>query len=170
MRMRVQVDWTPGIGDKVEVWRNERGASEGGFEVLECRPTGDASLYRYKVRRQRDGLVLEDVAFPDLAYPPEEKVRRALPQIVARCGPVPGDFQGGAGAYEVKSDEMYDGTPRVMVYFHLKPDVVPSVEKARIWNDFFSKLNEEFEFSIGDVGSWIQFSVKEERSMLRAAS
>ncbi len=167
MRMRVQVDWTPRVGDKVEVWRNERGTSEGGFEIVECKLIGDFD-YRCKVRRQRDGLLLEDITYPMMEYPPEEKVRRALPQIIAQCGPMPGDFQ--EGAYEVKSDEMYDGTPRVMVYFHLKPGVVPSVERARIWNDFFSKLNEEFEFSIGDVGSWIQFSVKEERSTLRAAS
>jgi hypothetical protein len=170
MRTRVQVDWTPAKGDKVEVWRNERGSSEGGFEILECKATGDAALFRYTVRRKRDGLVLEDVTYPMLTYPPEEKVRRALPQVIAQCGPTPGDFLEGAGAYEVKSVEMYDGTPRVMVNFHLKPGVVPSVEKARVWNDFFSRLNEEFEFSIGDVGSWIQFSVKEERSSLRAAS
>lgn len=163
MRMRVQVDPTPVKGDRVGVFGHE-----GRFEILECKASSDVYGYRYKVRRERDGFLLEDVTYPMMEYPPEEKVRRALPQIIAQCGPIPGDFQ--AGAYEVKSDEMYDGTPRVMVYFHLKPGVVPSVEKARDWNDFFSKLNEEFEFSIGDVGSWIQFSVKEERRTLRAAS
>lgn len=163
MRMRVQVDPTPVVGDRVGVFGHE-----GRFKILECRASGDVYGYRYKVRRERDGFLLEDVTYPMMEYPPEEKVRRALPQIIAQCGPIPGDFQ--AGAYEVKSDEMYDGTPRVMVYFHLRPGVAPSVEKARVWNDFFSKLNEEFEFSIGDVGSWIQFSVKEERSTLRAAS
>lgn len=165
MRTRVPIDWTPEVGDKVGVFGHE-----GKFEILERKATGDAYVYRFKVRRNRDGFLLDDVVYPMMEYPPEEKVRRALPPIINRCGPIPGDFQEGIGAYEVKSEDMYDGTPRVMVYFHLKRGVVPSIERARDWNDFFSKLNQEFEFSIGDVGSWIQFSVKEERSTLRAAS
>ena len=157
------VDLTPQVGDQVEVFGHK-----GRFEILE-REVGADGHFRFKLQRMQGRFVLEDIRYPEMNYPPEEKVRRALPQILAECGPRPEDFQEGAGAYDVKADEMYDGTPRVMIYFHLKPGVVPSVEKARIWNDFFSKLNDKFMFSM-DIGSWLQFSVKEDRSILRAAS
>lgn len=159
----MKVDLTPEAGYQVEVFGHK-----GRFEILK-RDVGADGQYRFRLQRLRDGFVLEDVRYPEMNYPPEERVRRALPQILAECGPRPEDFQEGEGTYEVQADEMYDGTPRVMVKFHLKPEVIPSVEKARIWNDFFAKLNDKFLFSM-DVGSWLQFSVKEYRSMLRAAS
>ena len=157
------VDLTPQVGDQVEVFGHK-----GRFRILDSK-VGAEGQYRFTLQRLRDGFILEDLRYPEMSYPPEERVRRALPQILAQCGPAPKDFQEGAGAYEVQADEMYDGTPRVMVKFHLKPEVAPSVEKARVWNDFFSKLNGQFSSSM-DVGSWLQFSVKEDRSLLRAAS
>jgi hypothetical protein len=63
---------------------------------------------------------------------------------------------------------MYDETPRIMVYFHLKPEVVPSPAKARIWSDFYAQLREKLQ-PLMDSGTWLQFAAKEDRSALRAA-
>jgi hypothetical protein len=64
---------------------------------------------------------------------------------------------------------MYDGTPRIMVNFHLKPEVVPSPAKARVWSNFYAPLREKLQ-SLVDSGTWLQFAAKEYRSVLRAAS
>jgi hypothetical protein len=64
---------------------------------------------------------------------------------------------------------MYDGTPRIMVYFHLKPEVVPSPARARIWSIFYAMLQEKLQ-PLMDSGIWLQFAAKEERSAQRVAS
>lgn len=159
------LDFTPQLGDRVEVFGHK-----GRFKILETK-IGPDGHYRYKLERWADGFVLDDVTYPMLTYPPEEKVRKILPQVLRECAPYPEDFQ--MGDCDIKTDEMYDGTPRVTVFFHLKPDVVPSVQKARTWNDFFSRLDDRFRFVDIDSerrGTWLQFTTKEERSKLRAAS
>jgi len=118
------------------------------------------------------GLTLDEIRYPMMTYPPEEKVKKVLPQILPQCGPWPEDFE--VYKYDVKSGEMYDGTPRVTVYFHLKPGVIPSVEKAHVWNNFYARLDKAFQFIDIDSGkqpaTWLKFAAKEDRSALRAAS
>jgi hypothetical protein len=161
------LDFTPQVDDQVEVFGHT-----GRFVILD-RKIGSDGNYRFKLKSLTAGYVLEDVTYGKLVYPPEERVRLALPRVLPECAPYPDDFQNGIGAYDIKTDEMYDGTPRVSVYFHLKPDVVPSVQRARIWNDFFSRLDDRFRFVDIDPerrSTWLQFTVKEGRSSLRAAS
>jgi len=103
-------------------------------------------------------------------YPTDERVRRELGRILAHCDYFPTDFL--EGRFDVEWEEMYDGTPRIMVYFHLKPDVAPSTEKARAWSDFYSLLREKIQ-PLMDSGTWLQFAAKaakEDRSALRVAS
>ena len=64
---------------------------------------------------------------------------------------------------------MYDGTPRIVAYFYLKPEVVPSQEKARVWNDFYRKLHAEID-PLMDSGIWLRFMTREERGELSVAS
>jgi hypothetical protein len=107
-----------------------------------------------------------------LNYSDAKKVRKVLPQVLPECKPWPDDFETAEGAglpnYAIRSDEMYDGTPRVLVSFFLKPNAIPTAEKARIWNEFFTKLHEQFQFV--SINSWLQFTAKEQRSVLSAAS
>ena len=161
----MRLDFTPEKDDEVEVF-----GYKGTFVVRE-RKKGENGHFLFRLESVYPGLTLEDIPYPMMTYPPEEKVRKALPQILPECGPWPDDFQ--VGKYDIKSDPMYDGTPRVMVYFHLKPDVIPSLEKARVWSNFYSKLNDAFQFVDIDSGrqpTWLQFAAKEDRSALRAAS
>lgn len=157
----VELDINPQVGERVEV----RGY-DGPFEVLDRHPGPDGQLL-LKLRGLRDGRLLESIHHLFVDYPAEERVRRGLERILAHGGSWPEDFQ--EGRFDVKSDEMYDGTPRIMVYFHLKPEVVASVSRARFWNDFYAKLHEQIQ-PLMDSGVWLQFSAKEERSALSAAS
>ena len=162
----MDLDFTPQEGEQVEVL-----GYKGRFMIQERTISKEDGHYRFKLVSPSAGLTLDGIRYPMMTYPPEEKVRKVLRQILPESGPWPEDFQ--VGEYDVKSDEMYDGTPRVMVYFHLKPDVIPSAEKARVWNSFFAELNRRFQFVDIDSGpqsTWLQFSAKEERSAQRAAS
>lgn len=161
----MDIDYTPEVDEEVEIF-----GYKGRF-VIKDRKIGSDGHYLFRLESLNTGQILDDILYPMMTYPPEEKVRKVLPQVIAQSGPLPEDFQ--AGEYDVKPDEMYDGTPRVMVYFHLKPDVIPSVEKARVWNNFFAKLSDRFRFVDIDSGrqsTWLQFATKEERSALRVAS
>lgn len=165
----VEFDLNPEIGDQVQ--RLGSLASDDLFEVVEKRAnfSGEVLL---KLRRLRDGKLFDDISAMAVIYSEEGKVRKALRQILAECRPWPEGFQTGEDArnlrYEIRSDEMHDGTPRVMVSFLLKPDVDITADNARIWNEFFIKLREQFQFV--SIDSWLQFTAKEERSVLRAAS
>lgn len=156
---------TPLVGEQVEVF-----GYRGRF-VIKDRKIGADGQYIFRLESLNAGLTLDNIRYPMMTYPPEEKVRKMLPQIIDQSGPWPDDFQ--VGIYDVKSDEMYDGTPRVMVYFRLRPEVIPSVERARVWNNFYSRLNKGFQFVDIDQkhqATWLQFSTKEDRSALRVAS
>jgi hypothetical protein len=169
------LDFTPQIDDQVEVF-----GYKGRFAVRECKIGADGHCL-FRLESSYPGMTLDDIRYPMMTYPPEEKVRKALSQILPECGQWPEDFQ--VGKYDVKSDAMYDGTPRVTVYFYLKPDAIPSPEKARAWNNFYLKLNDAFRFvdidsgacrlwdvDPGNLSTWLQFSTKEERSVQSAAS
>ncbi len=105
-----------------------------------------------------------------LDYPQEERVRRAVERVLTELNSVPDDLQLQKDGYDVKSEETFDGTPKTMVYFYLKPDAKPSLERARVWNDFFSKLEEKLEPLKDSKWDGVQFSVKEKRRALSAAS
>jgi hypothetical protein len=159
----VELDFNPQVGEQVTT------SGPGNnylFEIVDRR-TNIAGELLLKLRRIHDGKLFENVPLILLHYPAEEMVRRELRSILAHCDSFPPDFQ--TDRFDVKLDNMYDGTPRIMVYFHLNPEVVPSVSKARIWNNFYAVLHERLHPLI-DSGTWLQFSAREERSVLRAAS
>jgi hypothetical protein len=159
----VELDFNPQIGEQVEVL-----GYDGPFTVIDRQPsTTGIPGFVLRLRGIQDGRLLDNVHHLIVSYPAEARVRRELERVLAHCDSWPEDFQ--EERFDVKSDEMYDGTPRIMVYFHLKPEVIPSVSKARVWNDFYAKLQEKLQ-PIVDSGTWLQFSAKEGRSALSAAS
>ncbi len=157
----VEPEFNPKVGERVEV-----GESDDLYEIID-RHTGGAGEILLTLRRLRDGILYENVPPIMVSYPADERVRRELRNALAHCESFPEDFQ--EGRFDVKWDEMYDGTPRIMVYFHLKPEVVPSASRARIWNNFYAKLHKRLE-PLTDSGTWLQFTAKEQRSDLRVAS
>jgi hypothetical protein len=120
-----------------------------------------------KLRRLQDGKIFENVPPIVVDYPADERVRRELRNILAHCESFPEDFQ--EGRFDVERYPMYDGSPRTMVYFYLKPEVVPSVTKARVWSNFYALLREKLQ-PLMDSDTWLQFAAKEDRSVLSAAS
>jgi len=161
----VELDFNPLVGELVEVFPHE-GRFEGLFEII-GRHAG-ASGVLLDLRRLQDGRLLKDVATYLVDYPQEVRVRRALEKVLASSDSWPEDFQ--RGGFDIKSDEMHDGTPRMMVYFHLKPGTRPSLERARVWDDFYSELQKKLEPFTDSKWDWVQFTAKEERSALSAAS
>jgi hypothetical protein len=171
----MEIDYTPQVGEQVEVFGHK------GRFVIKDRKIGDNGHYLFRLESLHSGITVDNILYPMMTYPPEEKVRKVLPQVIEECGPWPDDFQGGR--YDVKFHAMYDGTPRVMVYFYLKPDVIPSPEKARVWSNFYSRLENGFKFVDIDSGAYrlwdidsgnrstrLQFAAREERSAQRVAS
>jgi hypothetical protein len=156
----VELEFNPQVGEQVE--NSWNGAQ---FEVL-GRHTSALGEVLLKLRRLQDGRVFENIPSTLFWYPTDERVRRELRDILAHCVSFPEDFQ--EGRFDVTWDPMYDETPRIMVYFHLKPEVVPSPAKARIWSDFYAQLREKLQ-PLMDSGTWLQFAAKEDRSALRAA-
>jgi hypothetical protein len=161
----VELDFNPQVGELVEVFPHE-GRFEGLFEVI-GRHAGVSGLL-LDLRRLQDGRLLKDVATYLVDYPQEERVRRALQNILSNSDSWPEDFQ--RDQFDVISDEMYDGTPRTMVYFYLKPEAIPSLERARLWNEFFSNLQKRLEPFTDSKWDRVQFATKEERGTLSAAS
>jgi hypothetical protein len=156
----VELDFNPQVGERVEV----RGF-DGLFEVLDRRANTDGQLL-LKLRGLEDGRLLDNIHHLFVDYPADERIRRELRNILAHCKFFPEDLQ--KGRFDVKWDPMYDGTPRIMVYFHLKPEVVPSVAKARVWSDFYAQLREKIQ-PLMDSDTFLQFAAKEDRGALRAA-
>jgi hypothetical protein len=157
----VELDFNPQVGEQVEILGND-----DLFEVLGRQASADGQLY-LKLRRLRDGRLLGHIHHLSVDYPIDEQIRRKLPDFLAQCKKFPEDFQ--TNRFDVNREEMFDGTPRIMIYFHLKPEITPSPEKARVWNDFYSLLRESLQSEMGS-GTWIQFTAKEDRSAQRAAS
>jgi hypothetical protein len=157
----VELDFNPQVGEQVEI----RGY-DGLFEVLDKHASPDGQLV-LKLRGLRDGRILDNIHHLFVDYPADERLRRELRNVLAHCDSLPEDFQ--EGRFDVNWDPMYDGTPRIMVYFHLKPEVAPSVAKARVWSDFYAQLRKRLQ-PLMDSDTWLQFAAKEDRSVLRAAS
>ncbi len=160
----VEPEFNPKVGERVQ--RSGSLASDELYEIVD-RHTNAAGEFLLKLRRIRDGKLFDNISSLAIDYPADERVRRELRNALAHCESFPEDFQ--EGRFDVKWDEMYDGTPRIMVYFHLKPEVVPSASRARIWNNFYAKLHKRLE-PLTDSGTWLQFTAKEQRSDLRVAS
>jgi hypothetical protein len=171
--LAVELEFNPQVGEQVI------GPPFGErYEVVERRAdlTGEPLL---TLRRLRDGIQFKDQPLIWLQYSPEDMVERALHKLLLAAGTeVPTDFQ--EKRFKVTMDAMYDGTPRVMVYFYLKADVIPSPERARVWNDFYRKLHAEIDPLMDQLPIyvrddeqtrvWLQFMTREERSPLSVAS
>ncbi len=157
----VELDFNPQVGERVQDPR-----SNDLFEIVDRHMSTAAGLV-LKLRRLRDGMLFDNISPLWVDYPNDERVRRELRKILPKCDSLPQDFQ--EGMFEVEWDEMYDGSPRIMVYFHLKPEVAPSVAKARVWSDFYAQLREKLQ-PLMDSDTWLQFAAKEDRSALRAVS
>jgi hypothetical protein len=123
------------------------------------------------LKRIKDGRVERGIPTYLVDYPKEVRIRRAMEKTLADAGTWPEDIQ--TGRFDLEFNEMYDGTPRMMVTFYLRPEAESSLETARIRNLFYSKLQEKFQPFMDDEypGRWLQFTAaKEERSALSAAS
>jgi hypothetical protein len=160
----VELDFNPQAGERVQ--RSGSLATDELYEIVD-RHANAAGEFLLKLKRVRDGKLFDNISPLAIDYPADERVRRELKNILAHFESLPDDFQ--EGRFDVKWDEMYDETPRIMVYFYLKPEVIPSVAKARIWTDFYAKLQERLE-PLTDAGTWLQFTAREDRSALSAAS
>ncbi len=157
----VELDFNPQVGEQVEnSWDHSL------FEVL-GRHTSALGEVLLKLRRLQDGSVFENIPSILFLYPTDVRVRREIMNFLAHCESFPEDFQ--EGRFDVERDPMYDGSPRTMIYFYLKPEVVPSVSKARVWSNFYALLREKLQ-PLMDSDTWLQFAAKEDRSVLRAAS
>ena len=161
----IESDFDPQIGEVVQCYPRT-GRFEGLFEIIGKQPSVWGPLLDLK--RLKDGRVVRGVETNLLDYPQEERVRRAILSALSDCDYWPEDLQ--KGRFDLRSEEMYDGTPRTMVYFYLKPGSTPSLERARVWNDFYSKIEAKLEPFKDSSWDWLQFSTKEERSALSAAS
>jgi hypothetical protein len=160
----IELEFNPQVGEQVI-----GPPSATPYEVVD-RSTNFAGEVLLKLKRLKGGSLFENVPLVFLQYAPRETVMHALHQLLQEDIGFPEDFQ--EGRFEAVSDEMYDGTPRVAVYFYLKPEVVASPEKARVWNDFYRRLHREIDPLLDDPQSpiWLQFMTREERSPVRAAS
>jgi len=166
----IESDFNPEKGDLVEMFPYD-GRFEGPFRVID-KYDHCTSGPLLDVERLRDGRVVKGVETYLLRYPKEERVRRTIKRVLTELGSWPDDFQSDQSGpkFDLKSDQMYDGTPRTMVYFHLKPEVEHSLEKTRAWKDFYSKLGARLEPYRDSNWDWIQFMAKEDRSAVSAAS
>ena len=159
----IELDFNPQVGERVEVLGHE-----GLFEILDIQPsTNGIPGPEFKLRELQSGRLFDNIHHLLVRYPTDVSIRRELEKTLAHCNSLPEDFQ--EGRFDVEWEPMYDGTPRIMVYFHAKPEVVPSPEKARIWSNFYATLREKLQ-PLMDSKTWLQFAAKEERSALRAAS
>jgi hypothetical protein len=158
----VELEFNPQVGEQVQVTLSA--APDDLYEVVD-RHENLAGELLLKLRRLRDGKLIDKVSPILVDYPMDERIRRELKRILHHLDSFPEDFQE---RFEVKWDEMYDGTPRIAVSFYIKPDALPSMEKARAWNDFYSQVRERLQ-PMMDSGIWLQVAAKEDRSALRAA-
>jgi len=168
--MMTESDFDPQEGELVEMFPYD-GRFEGHFEIIR-KYDHFAWGPLLDVKRLKDGRVVQGVETNLLRYPKEEQVRRAIRKVLPEFDSLPEDFQRDhfGVKFDVTSDEMYDGTPRTMVNFYLKPEAVSSLDRARAWNDFFSKLHRKIEPFADSSWDWVQFGTKEGRSTFSVAS
>jgi hypothetical protein len=159
----VGLEFNPQVGERVQV--SLSAAPDDLYEIID-RHENLAGELLLKLKRLRDGKLIDKVSPILVDYPMDERIRRELTSILSGLESLPEDLQ--EGRFEVKRAEMYDGTASIVVTFYLKPDAVPSMETARAWNDFNAQLRERLQ-PLMDSGIWLQFAAKEDRSALRAA-
>jgi hypothetical protein len=162
--------FNPKIGELVEVFPHE-GRFKGLFEVTSVYAGSDPVAFLLDLKRVKDGRLEKGIPTYLVDYPKEVRVRRALEKVLADSGSWPDDFQ--PGRFDLEFDEMYDGTPRMMVTFYLKPEAETSLDESRARNSFYSSLQEKFQPVMDDEypGRWVQFrTAKETRGVLSAAS
>jgi hypothetical protein len=160
----------PKVGELVEVAPHE-GRFKGLFEITNVYAGADSVAFLLDLRRIKDGREERGIPTYLADYPREVRVRRAFENALADLGPWPEEFQ--TDKFDLELDEMYDGTPRMMVTFYLKPEADSSLDKARVRNNFYSLLQEKFQPVMEDEypGRWLQFrTAKETRGVLSAAS
>lgn len=160
----IELDFNPQIGEQVL-----GPPSDARYEIVD-RQANVAGEVLLTLRRLKDGSLFKNQPPILFKYPSEEQVKRAIQELLKENREFPKDLQ--EGRFKAVSNEMYDGTPRVVVYFYLKPDVVPSPERARVWNEFYRRLHAEIDPLLDDpeAPTWLQFMTREERSSLSAAS
>ena len=163
-------DFDPQVGDLVEMFPYD-GRFEGQFEIIR-KHHHFAWGPLLDVKRLKDGRVVQGVETNLLRYPKEEQVRRAIRKALSEFDSVPEEFQRDKSdlKFDLRSDEMFDGTPRTMVYFYVEPEAAHSFDTARVRSDFYSKLKEKLEPYRESNWDWIQFMTKEERSTASVAS
>jgi hypothetical protein len=162
--------FNPKVGELVEVFPHE-GRFKGLFEITNVYAGTDPIAFLLDLKRIKDGRVERGIPTYLVDYPREARVRRALEKTLADSGSWPEDLQ--IGRFDLEFDEMYDGTPRMMVTFYVKPEAESSLETARARNIFYSMIQEKFQPVMDDEypERWLQFTTaKEERSALSAAS
>lgn len=162
----IELEFDPQIGEEVI---GPGAQSDDRYEILD-RTTSLLGETLLKVRRLSDGALFDRVPHILFRYPLKMQVRRAVSKILSQTNHLPQDLQ--EGRFEVVSDEMYDGTPKTVVYFYLKPDAASLPERVRARNDFYRRLQAEINplLESGRDASWLQFVTREARSALSAAS
>jgi len=163
-------DFDPQKGEVVEMFPYD-GRFEGQFEIID---KNDHFAWGplLDVKRLSDGRVVKGVETYLLLYPKEEQIRRAIRKVLTELASWPEVFQRDEHGlkFDLKSDEMYDGTPRTMVYFYVEPEADNSLESARVRNQFYSELGAKLEQYRNSNWDWVQFMTKEELSAVSAAS
>jgi len=160
------LDFTPECGDRVTVF-----GYNGDF-VVKDRNIADDGQWRFRLASAFSGEELDDIGYAKLTYSDGEKVRKVLRQILPASKPWPADLilspDTGLPKYEIHFDEMRDGTPTVIVIFLAKPETVPSFAGASKRIEFYNRLRQKL--LMVSLEAWVQFTTKEERSVLSAAS
>jgi hypothetical protein len=166
----IESDFNPEKGEWVAMFPYD-GRFEGQFEVID-KYDHFAWGPLLDVKRLKDGRVVKGVETNLLRYPKEEQVRRAIRKVLTEFPAWPEDFQrdGSGLRFDLRSDEMYDGTPRTMVYFYVKPDASRSLDRARARNEFYSLLGAKLEPYRDSNWDWVQFMSKEEQGAVSVAS
>jgi hypothetical protein len=140
--------------------------SDQSYEVVDRRTSAVGELL-LDLKRLKDGAVFKNVSAIWFQYPLADRVERAVRQLLLTRKDFPRDLQ--EGRFKVATDTMFDGTPRIAVYFYVRPEAISTQENARVRNDFYSALQTEIN-PLMDEGVWLQFMTKEDRSALLAAS
>ena len=157
----VELDFNPQVGDVVI-----GPPSDHSYEVVDRPPSAGGELI-LNLKRLKDGAVFKNVSAIWFQYPLRDRIEKAVHQLLLTRKDFPQDLQ--EGRFKVVSDTMFDGTPRIAVYFYVKPEAISTQDDARVRNDFYRVMQTEIN-SLMDDGVWLQFMTKEDRSALLAVS
>jgi hypothetical protein len=157
----VELEFNPQVGEVVI-----GPPSDLSYEVVDRRTSAVGELL-LNLRRLKDGAVFKNVSAIWFQYPLVDRIERAVRQLLLTRNDLPQDLQ--ESRFKVAADTMFDGTPRIVVYFYVKPEATSTQENARMRNNFYQALQAEIN-PLMDDGVWLQFMTKEDRSALLAAS